>query len=987
MTDNQSVYKRGQSNGSRRKSASSTTVSKTKSTGTNNARSRQQATPPSSPDSPIIMARPQLLSRKLSVTSASSYSSDYSSTEDDSFETDNFTLVSSTLSSIKRRATSPSQGAKDRRRVAIVQMEALQDAMSASGSSSTSSSIRSRRGLSTQLSGLALVAPPDAAPRTYTQLTPPTTAPLTATPRQPDASHSRSLSEHGRAIAADGDQDNPDKGSSAAFDSISNNNTVVPGLELATRLRSAPFASSSEFDAQDLLSPVNRFHQPSTNMAISPNPAVITPEIGTSKEIHIPVAAPVVVSLASARATQQPSVIVPSTANIPLHDIPPRLVVALNSSSSSHHDDDLPVFDPTETSRFVGYQPGLHSTAGPLPAPPRSAFASTMKTPPPPRPPRLHSPAPLRARSDLEAVKQALQLPPLVAAKLAKSVPPPASPVVERPPRSSSRNALTRPLTRTGSDKEDTSSIISRVSSVHRREGAFQASSASTLDDDRIPELVSTPSTRLEVIQDEDDDHVPSVTVVEEEEELESDVKSPTQGSKEFEDSLDEPSHHRSSMLRSPSPDSILDEYRHSSSLDDDGPHRRRSVSPSSAGSSQRDSHYQTQSQLERSQSPRSASSSSAPSPPPKSFRNSLTTNLKRFSSLPRAPSRSSRHSNKRSSVGTHYSQRSSRTPSPSVPRKSVRRKVVDYNPTAMFCHEVYQQRTTAERCQIYIEKINELYIHDCGLSEWLLEMNNRGASTLPRGPSSHKFQPQPRHTSKSSMLSEATFPVRPDAVVATDLAQQNSTHSDISSAITSASLNLPYPSLATQQRQQSVRSTSSAGSGTPAASVKSLAQSQTSAKTGFFASLGRKASLSSARRTTLGHSNSAVTPKTLLTKPPPSTKDISNPVLVSSTNAHAGPAGPRAIPHRAQRSKTLITTVTKPSERMGAFGRRPSLFDLSNTSTSMDPEFEEQVDKLHNVLPHADRNLLAGYLRRAGQDVLAIGQYLEDEKNGTLIL
>jgi hypothetical protein len=42
-------------------------------------------------------------------------------------------------------------------------------------------------------------------------------------------------------------------------------------------------------------------------------------------------------------------------------------------------------------------------------------------------------------------------------------------------------------------------------------------------------------------------------------------------------------------------------------------------------------------------------------------------------------------------------------------------------------------------------------------------------------------------------------------------------------------------------------------------------------------------------------------------------------------------------------------------------------------------------VDKLAALLPKADKTVLGGYLRRAGQDILAIGQYLEDEKNGTL--
>ena len=94
--------------------------------------------------------------------------------------------------------------------------------------------------------------------------------------------------------------------------------------------------------------------------------------------------------------------------------------------------------------------------------------------------------------------------------------------------------------------------------------------------------------------------------------------------------------------------------------------------------------------------------------------------------------------------------------------------------------------------------------------------------------------------------------------------------------------------------------------------------------------------------------------------------------------------------------------------EKDEALGRRPSLFNMTSESGDPgyasdyhgarnaleipndhhhhpDPEFAAQVERLHNVLPHADRTVLAGYLRRAGQDVLAIGQYLEDEKNGTL--
>jgi len=127
----------------------------------------------------------------------------------------------------------------------------------------------------------------------------------------------------------------------------------------------------------------------------------------------------------------------------------------------------------------------------------------------------------------------------------------------------------------------------------------------------------------------------------------------------------------------------------------------------------------------ERSLSPTSSENNrDAPSPPPKSFRNSLTNNFKRFSSLPRTPSHSSRS-------GRVSSEHSSRSPSPSPHRPfaplPAAQKSKSTNPAALFCHEVYSQNTTMQRCVIYAAKINELYTHDCGLSEWVVETKARG--------------------------------------------------------------------------------------------------------------------------------------------------------------------------------------------------------------------------------------------------------------------
>jgi hypothetical protein len=125
-----------------------------------------------------------------------------------------------------------------------------------------------------------------------------------------------------------------------------------------------------------------------------------------------------------------------------------------------------------------------------------------------------------------------------------------------------------------------------------------------------------------------------------------------------------------------------------------------------------------------RSRSPPYSGQGDTPSPPPKSFRNSLTTGLRRLSTLPRTPSIKSA---RRSSGGTHYS---SRTPSPSVmqaPLPVSRPKIKSQYPSAMYCTEVFARKTALERCAVYAHKINELYMYDCGLGDWIIETKYRG--------------------------------------------------------------------------------------------------------------------------------------------------------------------------------------------------------------------------------------------------------------------
>jgi len=282
--------------------------------------------------------------------------------------------------------------------------------------------------------------------------------------------------------------------------------------------------------------------------------------------------------------------------------------------------------------------------------------------------------------------------------------------------------------------------------------------------------------------------------------------------------------------------------------------------------------------------------------------------------------------------------------------------------------------------------------------------------------PSSYKEPPEERKVSRDSFESGATFPMRADAYTATDLSTKASDlPTRMEDLVTKAPV-LPYPSLAPMTR--SLTQGSSVTS--PPSSMRSLPISlplSTSKSTGgFFSSIGRKASLRRGGRPPSPG-------KTFIKKAetPPQQK----PVQLPPTSTPHVVGGPRAIPGRSH--SIVAQPVARPEEtqkqvapkrRSTVSAKRPSLFSPPsnksmppppNTHThnarhiSMPPpshkqgqipgqillpdaQFNVQLDKLVHLLPHADRNVLAGYLRRSGQDILAVGRYLEDEKNGTIV-
>ncbi|KAI0771491.1 hypothetical protein BD413DRAFT_475757 [Trametes elegans] len=981
-----------------------------------------------------------------------------------------------------RRPSVPTEGGADRRRLAIVEMDepaplsvgrkrsrglkdkSSQDFTHTPSSSMSGSTLFSRRGV--HIGGLALVAPPDASPRTYTNLTPPSSAPVAAdrTSHPPPSasshyhhhaharsaseaaqssnshsqyhshSHSQSQSQYSRlhhkssrdvgivglsSASTASESAGPASPTSDDYHMYAQHGGLgVPLFQTPAKSRS-PSPGGTTPDLSDTSSASAYHRSPGQHLLSTPifgmEDGIVTPGIGEFKDIQQPVVGPVIVGLSPElmARTQQP----PDASAAAQQHASVRSPQSPTSTS--------PSYQSSSSSSYLHYQPGIHATAGPLPPPPRSIFDAS--TGPPPRPPRFHTPVPSSNRRDIEAIKEKLQLPQSVSAVLAARTPPEANKRLGHD-RSPSRSDTKDSVESTYSQDNDFSVKLVPNNSVHRREGAFPPSTIFSSPPNQSlvqSPLSSEPSTSLHA-----EGLSRPVVVVEDErdrEEDEEDAASRTHESAEPERRPGLELRRESSWV------SLRQEAAEASS----SPNGRSAVLPNVSAS------------LSRSTSSGHSSTSSLPVPPPKSvhsgsddekhaslapssFRATLT-NLKRFSSLPRTPSRSSR-----STRSTSPDPRRSFSPPPMPPPHSVslqielpRRRVmprptkVSPWPRAMDSKDVTILRSARERARAYADKINDLATYDCGLREWLATQERSGHH--PRQHSHRTVQrllhtalppelggmtPQTRHVSHGSLASQATFPIRADAYTATDLSVRPI---DIAQAPTTAPPpTLPYPALA----QASATRAHARNSTLLSSPTKSLAMlpGTKGAGTGFFASLGRKTSVR--REKGLSSLGPQSANNKLLTKRPPGmAQSRSNPQPSTSArdrdiplpSVPAIPGGPRAAPGRIQRAKTYSVAPSQPqpqpvpvepartsTQRQSAVGRRPSLFARArpnHASTTVgpaapsvvDPAFQQQVEKLAAILPHADRAILAGYLRRSGEDILAIGQYLEDEKNGTL--
>ena len=342
-----------------------------------------------------------------------------------------------------RRPSVPSQESVDRRRLAIVELDgSLPPSVRRKDGGgggfagvSAQSSLSSRRGV--HVNGLALVAPPDASPATYTNLTPPPTAPPVAGTRglgiapPTAAAHTRSASEAiagrsqlqrktsrdvgivgvGRVIPAISEDPSP------RLNRLTDPSALHgPIFQTPSKSRSPSPATHTPDLADNDTPPINNTIPPHLwNHSDHNREQTATPAIGEGKDIQQPVVGPVVVGLHSGKVLRRE----------PMHPMD------INNASVT-----------PKGSSFSHYEP--QSTAGPLPPPPRTIFdlattSSPVSLAPPPRPPRMRTPmamsqaptsSPALAKRDLEALKESLQLPQSVSSALASRSP--SRPVLER---------------------------------------------------------------------------------------------------------------------------------------------------------------------------------------------------------------------------------------------------------------------------------------------------------------------------------------------------------------------------------------------------------------------------------------------------------------------------------------------------------------------------------------------------------------------------
>ncbi|KZO98026.1 hypothetical protein CALVIDRAFT_51397 [Calocera viscosa TUFC12733] len=263
------------------------------------------------------------------------------------------------------------------------------------------------------------------------------------------------------------------------------------------------------------------------------------------------------------------------------------------------------------------------------------------------------------------------------------------------------------------------------------------------------------------------------------------------------------------------------------------------------------------------------------------------------------------------------------------------------------------------------------------------------------------------RKVSAGSHTSDASFPTRPDATIATELPSN-----DNDSPPHGAPAGLPYPALAQGigMRSQSTRGYNSSTLSLNITPSRSTSSGPLSAKktTGFFSSIGRKGSTRRDRNLPLPNPNplSRQTSSPLSAGLPGSDSPTR---YVRPQVAPSIPGGPREPPNRLQKTNPVsrrssldsppviisapLQTTTLDKRRsighsaVGQYARPLEAPRGARAYGSLDEtssQFSASLQKMADILPQANRMALARYLTDAnGEEMMAITRYIDDEKRG----
>ncbi|KAH8929105.1 hypothetical protein BT69DRAFT_315803 [Atractiella rhizophila] len=282
--------------------------------------------------------------------------------------------------------------------------------------------------------------------------------------------------------------------------------------------------------------------------------------------------------------------------------------------------------------------------------------------------------------------------------------------------------------------------------------------------------------------------------------------------------------------------------------------------------------------------------------------------------------------------------------------------------PAAMDYSDIKAMRTPNERAIAYAKKINELAKEDSGLHIWLSCIKEQQYGSGFRSPSNstHGVTNAKLHTRDFSGASE--FPTRPDAYKAKELTRSPPT-------------SIPYPG-AVPKRHGGTGSIS-----TP--NTLSRASGPKSSTSGFFSTLGRKTSRSVRSPTAALASRSAAPIGT-----------VSAPTLNLGT-IKGGPRMPyngsttlSSFSEAEDRISSPISETPHATIRQSMLTARPTISSTKSSfvygSGKTEDGLSDKLDKLADILPQANRDVLKDYLIRAnGDDLLVVGQYLDDERSG----